>query len=123
MLTEFGKILRKLRIDKGEILKNMADRLNMSSAYLSAIEMGKRAIPNNLVTRLIEIYALSESDIQQLKRAEAESVTQLKLDIEGASFAKKNAALVFARTFEEMDDQTVDKLLAVMEKHSGRDNA
>jgi transcriptional regulator with XRE-family HTH domain len=123
MLTEFGKILRKLRIDKGEILKNMADRLNMSSAYLSAIEMGKRAIPDNLVTRLIEIYALSESDIQQLKRAEAESVTQIKLDIEGASFAKKNAALVFARTFEEMDDQTVDKLLAVMKKHSGRDNA
>ena len=33
MVTEFGKVLRKIRIDHGEILKQMADRLNVSSSF------------------------------------------------------------------------------------------
>ena len=49
MVTSFGKALRKLRIDRGMVLKNMADMLGVSSAYLSAIELGKRAIPDSLV--------------------------------------------------------------------------
>ena len=47
MITEFGKALRKLRIDRGETLKIMADNLEMTSSYLSAIECGKRNIPMN----------------------------------------------------------------------------
>ena len=48
MLTEFGKILRKLRIDRQELLRDMAKNLEVSSAYLSAVETGKRKIlPKN----------------------------------------------------------------------------
>ena len=55
MVNEFGKLLRKIRIDNGEILKDMADKLEMTSSYLSAIECGKRNIPNNLIPRLEQI--------------------------------------------------------------------
>ena len=118
MLTAFGKILRKLRIDNGEILKSMADQLGISSSYLSAIEMGKRVIPEDFITRLSQIYALSGEDIQQLENAKLQGITQVKLDINNVSSEKRNAALVFARKFEEMDEQTVNKVLAVLNKRS-----
>ena len=37
MLTKFGKELRKIRIEHDEILKDMADKLNVTAAYLSAV--------------------------------------------------------------------------------------
>jgi len=41
MITEFGRILRNIRMDCNELLKDMADKLNITSSYLSAIEHGK----------------------------------------------------------------------------------
>ena len=55
MITEFGKELRKLRIDRGEILKTMAEKINVTSSYLSAIECGKRNIPADLIQKLTSI--------------------------------------------------------------------
>ena len=45
MLTNFGKFCRKLRIDKGELLYDMAQRLKVSSAFLSKVENGKAKPP------------------------------------------------------------------------------
>ena len=42
LLAEFGKFCRKLRIDQGELLKEMADKLGVSAAYLSAGKVGHR---------------------------------------------------------------------------------
>ena len=42
MLTALGKFLRKLRIDNGEILKDMADKLGVTASFLSAVENGKK---------------------------------------------------------------------------------
>lgn len=38
MLTEFGKLLRIIRINSGDTSKDMAKKLNLSPSYLSAIE-------------------------------------------------------------------------------------
>lgn len=38
MVTAFGKFLRILR----EILKDMAEKLNVTSSFLSAVENGKK---------------------------------------------------------------------------------
>ena len=42
MITSVGRFLRKLRIDRGKILKTMAETLGVSSAFLSAVENGKK---------------------------------------------------------------------------------
>ena len=46
-LSDFAIFCRKLRIDNNQILKEMADLLDVSSSYLSAVENGKRNIPND----------------------------------------------------------------------------
>lgn len=62
MLTDFGRILRKIRIDCDEILKDMTEKLNVSAAYLSAVEMGKRNIPEHWVNKIAEFYNLSKDE-------------------------------------------------------------
>ena len=37
-VTKLGIALRKIRLDRQEFLKDMADRLKVSSAFLSAVE-------------------------------------------------------------------------------------
>ena len=44
-LSRFGIFCRKLRLEKGELLYDMANALNVSSAFLSKIENGKGKPP------------------------------------------------------------------------------
>ena len=59
MLTKFGKELRKIRIEHDEILKDMADKLNVTAAYLSAVENGNRKMPDSWINIITEEYNLS----------------------------------------------------------------
>lgn len=66
MLTEFGKILRKIRIDNQELLKDMAKKLGVSSAYLSAVETGKRKVPSDWVPKVAALYTLDRESKDEL---------------------------------------------------------
>ena len=66
MATTYGKVLRRIRIDRDELLKNMAENLKMTSAYLSSIENGKRQIPNNMTRSIVDIYELDKNQMDEL---------------------------------------------------------
>ena len=65
-LTEFGKFLRKLRIDNGELLKDMAIKLNTTPAFLSMVETGRRSIPKKLEEEIEKSYSLSLKQKEEL---------------------------------------------------------
>lgn len=67
-MTEFGKELRKIRLDNDELLKNMADKLSVGSAYLSAIEHGKKVVPSTLIYRLRDLYGLAAEEVDKLSK-------------------------------------------------------
>ena len=48
MITRFGKELRKIRIDHGEILKDMAEKLQVTPSFLSSVEVGKKKCSDGL---------------------------------------------------------------------------
>ena len=55
-MTPFGDRMRKLRAERGITLKEMADGLGVSSAYLSALEHGKRGRPGwHLIQRILTL--------------------------------------------------------------------
>lgn len=114
MLTELGKELRKMRIDRGEVLKNMADKLGMTSSYLSAIECGKRNIPNGFITKIADIYNLNLTEKRILELAQEKSVKEIVLNLEEASETKSDLALKFARTFKDIDDATALKITKLL---------
>ena len=60
--TEFGALLRRIRVDKQETQKSMATTLGVSTSYLSMIELGKRPIPNGFVEKVSNKYSLAPAE-------------------------------------------------------------
>jgi transcriptional regulator with XRE-family HTH domain len=116
MLTAFGIALRKLRLDCGEILKTMADKLEISSSYLSAIEVGKRNVPEDFICRLSTLYHLDAEKVRELETAKLESQKEVVLGLGNAPFGKREAALLFARKFDDLDEQTTEKIKMLINK-------
>lgn len=115
-LTEFGKEMRKLRIDRGEVLKNMSDKLGITSSYLSAIECGKRTVPSDLIPRLTEIYGLDDEHVAQLEAARDSSLKELRINFEDASEGQRDVALMFARTFKNLTREEIDEMMSFLSK-------
>lgn len=116
MLTNFGKALRKMRIDHGEFLKDMAAKLNVTVAYLSAVENGKREVPDDWMETLSDQYFLDPEEKKQLQEYAYEDKQSLKINLTGIQKEEKELALAFARSFKDLSEED----MATMQKIFGR---
>ena len=64
--TEFGKELRKIRVERDETLFDMARRLGISPSHLSLIERGGRRVPTDMAARVRKEYGLSGEESARL---------------------------------------------------------
>ncbi|MDR2654230.1 MAG: helix-turn-helix transcriptional regulator [Mycoplasmataceae bacterium] len=110
MATTLAKILKIVRFDHDEILFTMSRKLGISSAYLSAIENGKREIPSDFVAKLTKLYSLDEKTINQINEIVAKKSQNVKINISNSSANKKTLAINFARTFDDINEATAKKL-------------
>lgn len=113
-MTELATILKKVRLECGQVLKNMADVLSVTSSYLSAVENGKRPMPEEWLKTLKEAYNLDNNTMEKVKKAADDLKTTIKMNLENTTHTKKEAAVVFARSFEEMDDQTAKSIIKIL---------
>ena len=116
MITLYGKILRKIRIDHDELLKDMASKLNITSAYLSSIENGKRAIPINMTNNIAKLYCLNSEMLGMLEKAEDDSRTKIEFDFSTTSNNKKNTVLALARQFDDISDEQLEQIRNILRK-------
>lgn len=117
--TSFGEYVRILRIKHHEVMGDMANVLGASLPFLSAVENGKKNVPAEWVGKISEHYGLTETEQQELKEAVDESKTQFKIVVGSAGNNQRKAALQFARSFDEMDDETAIKILDLLSKKEG----
>lgn len=118
MLNEFGKALRKIRIEHQELLKDMAEKLGVSSAYLSAVETGKRRIPREWVARIVDLYSLDPLQKELIQQAADDSVPDITISLDGASSVKRDAVLSFARALDGLSDEELTRIMSTMKKKS-----
>ena len=114
MVTQLGKILRIIRINTGDSMRTMADKLELSSSYLSAIENGKRNVPKDFDVIVCKHYDLSEQEIKSLKDAVVLTSESVKVDLSELSETQKK--LIFALTKEELSEATLNQLCEIIEK-------
>ena len=55
-LTNFGKAVRKARVETGVTLSDMSKSLGKSAAFFSAIEKGKTKIPLDVINGIIMFF-------------------------------------------------------------------
>lgn len=111
MITELGKEIRKLRIDKDENLSSMSKKLGISVSYLSAIENGTREIPADFVDKLNEIYHLSKSRRDEFIKAEANSVGKISISLHSAIRPQRELAFTLSRKLKDLSPDECEELM------------
>ncbi len=117
MITRFGKEVRKLRIEKGVTLKEMATALGKTSAYLSAVETGRKNLPDTLVNEVVEYFALEGETVQQIKRAAELSQSSVNISLDGISEPKREVATAFARQFPSLSEDALNQIKRLLDQH------
>ncbi|WP_296228608.1 helix-turn-helix domain-containing protein [Ralstonia sp. UBA689] len=79
-LTEFGKTVRKARIDTGQTLLSMAQELGVTASFLSAMETGRKKISAEWVTRITGFFDLHGAPIPNLDTLAAASNEVVPVD-------------------------------------------
>lgn len=83
-MTPLGAKIRELREARGISLKQMAAALNVSSAYLSALEHGKRGKPTGfLLHRMIAFFNVIWDEAEELQRLAELSDPKVTIDTGG----------------------------------------
>ena len=119
MVTKFGKFCRILRIEHNQLLKDMADALDVSSAFLSAVENGKKEIPSTWLEKISTLYSLTESTAEQLATAIDTSRKEYRVNLENIATEDRALALSFARKLEaisQMDEKTKEELRSFLKR-------
>ena len=114
--TSFGEFVRILRIKRKLVMGDMADMLNTSIPFLSAVENGKKNVPEGWFEKLVALFELQTNEQSELKQAIEESKTQYKIKTLNASQTQRKVAMQFARSFDDLDDETADKILELLTK-------
>ncbi|WP_332689505.1 helix-turn-helix domain-containing protein [Devosia sp.] len=83
-MTPLGAKIRELREARGVSLKDMAAALNVSSAYLSALEHGRRGKPTGfLLHRMIAFFNVIWDEAEELQRLAEMSDPKVTIDTGG----------------------------------------
>ena len=117
-MTKLGIALRKIRLDRQELLKDMATKLNVSSAFLSAVETGKKRPPANFIDRICSLYELNGHEKSKLLQAADMSLDEVKINLSKASSAQRQVAVSFAKALDGLTDDEISKIMRVFnERH------
>lgn len=83
-MTPFGQKIRQIRRTKNVSLKEMAEGVGVSSAYLSALEHGKRGTPTwAMVQRIIAYFNIIWDEAEELQRLAEISNPRIVIDTAG----------------------------------------
>ena len=116
-MTPFGDRMRKLRAERGITLKDMADGIGVSSAYLSALEHGKRGRPGwHLIQRILAFFNIIWDDAEDVVRLARISHPRIAIDTSGLSPKATELANRLADEIGRLDPSTLEDILNVLER-------
>ncbi len=100
-LTPFGETARVLRMKHGISMKQMAEDMGISSAYLSSIEFGEKRLAQKHIDAALRFFKdkVTEDQLHELRKA-AEQSKQI-IDTTGLSADARGLVSAFARRLQE----------------------
>ena len=115
-MTPFGARLRALRAERGVTLKALAEALQVSAAYLSALEHGKRGSPSaGLVHQVNEYFGLIWDEADDLSRLARLSNPRVTVNTAGLTPEQTALANRVAQVIHRLPPETVAALHAVLD--------
>ena len=117
MATALGRFLKKLRLDNGELLFDMAQKIEVPTSTLSAMETGRRRPSKGLADKIAQAYSLTEEQMQQLHSSISEA-NGWNIGIDASAFSLKDqkTAVAFARRFSDLDRDDKEAIWKILNK-------
>ena len=107
--------MRKLRAGRAITLKQMSEAIGVSSAYLSALEHGKRGRPGwHLIQRIITYFNIIWDEAEEVTRLARISHPRITIDTSGLNPLATELANRLADDIGKLEPQTLSELLAVL---------
>jgi len=122
-MTPFGEKIRQLRASRNISQKEMAAALNISAAYLSALEHGRRGRPQwSMVQRIITYFNIIWDEAEELQYLASISDPRTRLDTANLSANATKLANLFANNITQMSEKDILALTEQIENsaHIGK---
>lgn len=120
-MTPLGAKLRQMRDERGIKLKEMAKALDVSSAYLSALEHGRRGKPTwSLLQRIIAFFNVIWDEAEDLQRLAELSDPRVMIDTAGLTPEATELANRLATGISRLTDEDLAFLRGELMKRTGR---
>tara|TARA_R110002110_G_scaffold12692_16_gene60247 strand:+ start:16647 stop:17039 length:393 start_codon:yes stop_codon:yes gene_type:complete len=120
-MTPFGSRIRELRRERGLTMKEMAAALRVTSAYLSALEHGRRGRPSwPLVQAIIGYFNVIWEDAEELERLARISHPRVVIDTSGLGPQATEAANRLAAEIAHMSSSEIAMLIALLDRRQRR---
>ncbi len=117
-MTPFGAKLRELRKSRNLTLAQMAEAAGVSSAYLSALEHGKRGRPSwHLMQSIIAHLNIIWDEAEDLIKLAKISHPKITIDTSGLSPEATELANRLSMTIGKLDEHLVRELLKKLKPH------
>jgi len=119
-MTPFGARLRAMRQARGVTLSQMAAHLNVSPAYLSALEHGRRGRPSwHLVQGVIAYFNVIWDEAEELARLAALSHPKVTVDTAGLAPEATELANLIARDIGKLTREDAADLAQRLKRAAG----
>jgi transcriptional regulator with XRE-family HTH domain len=116
-MTPFGEHLRKLRQERGVTLKEMANAIGISPAYLSALEHGKRGQPSwPMQQRIVGFLNIIWDDAEELQRLAQLSDPKVSINTSDLSSQATLAANLLGKHIAGLNDHDLRSIQDIIEK-------
>jgi transcriptional regulator with XRE-family HTH domain len=116
-MTPFGDRMRRLRAERGITLKEMADAIGVSSAYLSALEHGKRGRPGwHLIQRILTFFNIIWDDAEEVVRLARISHPRITIDTSGLTPRATELANRLADDIGKLDATSLEEILIILDR-------
>lgn len=118
-MTPFGEKLRALRKARGMRLKDLAEALQVSTPYLSALEHGRRGTPGpGLIHQVNEVFGLIWDEAEEMVRLARVSEPKVAIDTAGLDPEATRVANRLARAFRALPPEAVAEIAGVLDRHA-----
>jgi len=118
MATEFGTKVQRLRQLAGMTLYEVAQKMNMSSAFLSAVENGRKRVPDDFVGKLADAIPEAKAQERELEALANQAREQVVLPLPKANRQDADLATVLARKFNTLSEAQKQRIRAILDNYN-----
>jgi transcriptional regulator with XRE-family HTH domain len=112
-ITEYGRVVREMREHADVSLRQMAEAIGYSPAFLSAVEIGEKGLTDELVDKVVgSLRKSGKFEAKELARLRAAGDrTRREVDVSRLNRTGREAVAAFARRWSDLDRHTREDFL------------